>query len=53
MEPKLSDEQSIILNFIHNTVFVIDPSGPVPGQRVLQRFGFANTFEGRPLNIVN
>ena len=51
MISKLGDQYGVILDFVHDTVFAVDSSGPISGQGVSQRFGFSDTFEFVSLNI--
>ena len=51
--PELSYQDGVILNFVDDTVFAIDPSGPISGQGVSQGFRLSDPFVRVPLNIAN
>ena len=39
------------MDLIHDSVLIIDPSGPVAGERMLQWFRLSNAFEGITRNV--
>jgi hypothetical protein len=49
--PKLRDKKGIILDFIYNSMLIVDPPGPVAGERMLQWLRLSNALEGLSGNI--
>ena len=46
MIPQLSYKNSILSRPVNNAVLVVDAAGPVTGEAMFERFGFAGTCEG-------
>lgn len=51
MIPELGDKQSVIRDFVDDSVFFVDPARPVPGEAVFKGLRFANTFERFSLGL--
>ena len=51
MISKLSNENSIVVNFINDAMFAIDSARPKTRQSMFQGFWFSNTFIWNTLNI--
>ena len=51
MISELGDKQSVIRDFVNDSVFLVDPARPVPGEAVFEGFWFANTFERFSLGL--
>jgi len=49
--PELGDQDGVVFDFEDDSMFGVDPPGPISGQGVSQRFGFSDTFEFVSLNI--
>jgi hypothetical protein len=46
MVTQLSYLEGIIGNFVNDSVFIVYAAGPIPGKRMLQRLGLADSFKG-------
>ena len=47
----LCDVESVSLDLVHKAVLIVDPSRPVAGQGVLQRFRLSGAPEGVSVNL--
>lgn len=47
------NDQFTLLNFVDETVFLVDTTRPTPRELELQRFRLTNAVEGRLQNCVN
>lgn len=38
--------------FVNDSVLIVDTAGPISGEWVFQRFGFADSFKRAALNLI-
>ena len=51
MIPELCDKQGILLDLIHEAMFLVYSPGPIAGQGMFKRLGFSLPFVGRSRDV--